>query len=52
MVISVMKALSLLSIMAIARCKHRAHVRGVGDVDSHVKTLKGLSTFTPVVVNP
>jgi len=34
MVISMMGALSLLSIMAIARCKRRARVRGVGGMDS------------------
>ena len=51
MVISMMAALSLLSITAIARCKRRAHVRGVGGVDSRVKTLKGLSTLIPAVIS-
>jgi hypothetical protein len=50
MVISIMKALSLLSIRAIMPYKRRAHVCGVGGVDSRVKPLKGLATFIPVVV--
>src|SRR5262252_3510306 len=36
---------------AITRCKRRAHMRGVGDMDSRLKTLTGLSTFIPVVVS-